>query len=119
MEADCGPAAACAGILVGVPLVVGFTISRILAEPFYEVAQRYNPDVFALSDQEKVEGAKEVHKHELRLVMDAAIGRAPPISDLEMQVRALVPFVPERYWSTAAVRYAHAVSVWFSGTHAG
>ncbi|KAK9917370.1 hypothetical protein WJX75_003623 [Coccomyxa subellipsoidea] len=75
-----------AGVLVGVPIVVGFTVSRILAEPFYEVAQRYNPQVFAVSEREKVEGAKLVHKHELRLRMDAAIGRAPPISDLEMQM---------------------------------
>ncbi len=36
------------------PIVVGFTVSRILAEPFYEVAQRYNPQVFAVSDREKV-----------------------------------------------------------------
>jgi hypothetical protein len=49
-----------AGILIGVPVVVGFTVSRILAEPFYEIAQRYNPQVFALSDREKIEGAKEV-----------------------------------------------------------
>lgn len=40
--------------------MVGFTVSRILAEPFYEIAQRYNPQVFALSDREKIEGAKEV-----------------------------------------------------------
>lgn len=37
--------------------------------------------------QLQVEGAKLVHRHELRLRMDAAIGRAPPISDMEMQVR--------------------------------
>lgn len=79
------------GVLLGVPLVVGFIISRIFAEPFYEVAQRYNPEVFALTDKEKVEGAREVHKHELRLIMDAAIGRTPPISDMEMQVPSLHP----------------------------
>ena len=28
----------------------------------------------------------QVHKHELRLRMDAAIGRAPPITDAEIQV---------------------------------
>ncbi|CAK0741175.1 hypothetical protein CVIRNUC_001305 [Coccomyxa viridis] len=73
------------GILLGVPIVVGFVVSRIFAEPFYEVAQRYNPQVFALSDREKIEGAKEVRKHDLRLRMDAAIGRAPPLSDFELQ----------------------------------
>ena len=49
-----------AGILIGVPIVVGFIVSRIFAEPFYEVAQRYNSEIFALSDREKIEGAKEV-----------------------------------------------------------
>lgn len=29
---------------------------------------------------------RQVHKHELRLRLEAAIGRAPPISDAEMQV---------------------------------
>lgn len=48
------------GILLGVPIAVGFVVSRIFAEPFYEVAQRYNPQIFALSDREKIEGAKEV-----------------------------------------------------------
>ncbi len=33
---------------------MGFTVSRILAEPFYEVAQRYNPQIFAVSEREKV-----------------------------------------------------------------
>ncbi len=42
-----------------VPLLVGFTISHILAEPFYEIAQRYNPAVFAVSPKEKAEGARE------------------------------------------------------------
>lgn len=31
----------------------------------------------------------QIHKHELRLRMDAAIGRAPPLSDFELQVTAL------------------------------
>ena len=46
----------------------------------------------------QVEGAKLVHKHELRLRMDAAIGRAPAISDLEMQVRRCPTAAPA--WPT-------------------
>ena len=80
-----------AGVLVVVPLLVGLVVSRLLAEPFFEVAQRYNPEVFALTDKKKVEGAKEVHKHELRLRMDAALGRAPPITEPELQARSLSP----------------------------
>ena len=53
--------------------MVGFTVSRILAEPFYEIAQRYNPQVFALSDREKIEGAKEVLHSDTR-----AISCSPP-----------------------------------------
>lgn len=83
-----------AGLLVLVPLLVGFVTSVVLAEPFLEVARAYNHDAFALTDHEKVEGAKEVHHHELRLRMDAAIGRSPPINEAEMQVqRQLMPSV--------------------------
>lgn len=46
--------------------MVGFIVSRIFAEPFYEVAQRYNSQVFALSDREKIEGAKEVCAQPMR-----------------------------------------------------
>ena len=49
-----------AAILIVVPLLVGFTISHILAEPFYEIAQRYNPTVFQVTAKEKAEGAREV-----------------------------------------------------------
>lgn len=49
-----------AGVLVGVPLVVGFSVSRIFAEPFYEYALRFNPEVYSMTPREKVEGAKEV-----------------------------------------------------------
>ena len=73
-------------MLVGIPIVVGFVSSVVLAEPFLEVARSYNHEAFALSDREKVEGAKEVRHHELRMRMDAAIGRTPPLSEFEMQV---------------------------------
>ena len=38
----------------------------------------------------QLEGAKLVHEHELRLRMDAAIGRAPPLEDGELQVSTSV-----------------------------
>ena len=34
----------------------------------------------------QLEGAKLVHEHELRMRMDAAIGRTPPLEDGELQV---------------------------------
>ena len=76
------------GVLAVVPIAVGFVVSRMLADPFFALAQKYNPEVFTLTDREKVEGAHEVRKHVLRLRMDAAIGRAPPLVDEELQVRS-------------------------------
>ena len=34
--------------------------------------------------------SRQVHKHALRMRMDAAIGRAPPISDVELQAQLRV-----------------------------
>ena len=45
---------------------------------FIAVAVPYGP---------QVEGARHVHTEELRLNMDIAIGRAPPLSDGQMQRR--------------------------------
>lgn len=70
------------------PLLIGFTLSRLLADPFFELVLAYNPNAFALSDKEKVEGAREVEIHEMRLRMDAAIGRAPPLIEEELQVES-------------------------------
>eukprot|EP00884_Botryococcus_braunii_P015404 jgi/Botrbrau1/2547/Bobra.0079s0034.1 len=75
-----------AAILIAVPLVVGFTISRLVAEPFFEAALAYNPDIFHPNPMQRAEGGREVHRHELRLRMEAAVGRIPPLSDAEMQV---------------------------------
>ena len=35
----------------------------------------------------QIEGARKVHTEELRLTMDVAIGRAPPLTDGQMQGR--------------------------------
>lgn len=67
--------------LVGVPLVVGFIVSRLVAEPVWDFATSINPEAFALTDEQKVEGAQEVHKEELRLKLEAAVGQAPPLTD--------------------------------------
>ncbi|KAK9868997.1 hypothetical protein WJX84_006948 [Apatococcus fuscideae] len=71
-------------ILIVVPLIIGYVISRSLAEPTFVLMERFNPEFFELSDRQKVEGAHEVHVHELRLRMGASIGRAPPLDDEEM-----------------------------------
>ena len=78
-----------AGFLLGVPLLIGFTLSRLVADPFYEFVLAFDANAFALSDRVKVEGAQEIHLHEMRLRMDAAIGRAPPLKEDELQVKYL------------------------------
>jgi hypothetical protein len=52
----------CTVVLVGVPLLLGFTVSRLLAEPFFEVAQAYNPEIFHPTALQRAEGGREVHK---------------------------------------------------------
>ncbi|KAG2492721.1 hypothetical protein HYH03_009134 [Edaphochlamys debaryana] len=70
--------------LIGIPLVTGFVISRALADPILNFSLRNNPDAFELSDLQKVEGAEAVHIEETRLRLDMAIGRAPPMNELQM-----------------------------------
>ena len=70
--------------LIGIPLVTGFVISRALADPILNFSLRNNPDAFELSEMQKVEGAEAVHIEETRLRLDMAIGRAPPMTELQM-----------------------------------
>ena len=72
------------GRLIGIPLVIGFVVSRALANPILNYNLKNNPDAFALSDLQKVEGAQAVHVEEARLRMDMAIGRAPPMGERQI-----------------------------------
>lgn len=76
-----------AAVLIGIPLVTGFCVSRLLAEPVFHVYDHFSPNAFALNDRQKIEGAELVHKEELRLQMDVAIGKHPPLSDDQLQER--------------------------------
>ena len=58
-----------AGLLVGVPLGVGFLVSRFVAAPLWSYAEGLDPQVFALRDEQKIEGAHEIHLEELRIRM--------------------------------------------------
>ena len=40
-------------MLVGVPLLVGFVASALLADPFLSVAEHYNPQLWELSFHDK------------------------------------------------------------------
>lgn len=73
-----------AAVLVGVPIAIGFLVSNIIARPLWGYAERLNPDAFALSDRQKVEGAEEMHREEVRMRLEASIGQAPSLSDEAM-----------------------------------
>ncbi|GAB4815193.1 hypothetical protein N2152v2_002239 [Parachlorella kessleri] len=68
-------------VLVAVPLLIGFVVSRLIAEPLWTFAEGINPQVFDLTDEQKVEGANEIKLEEMRVRMEASIGRAPPLTD--------------------------------------
>jgi len=86
-QAESQQAVSFAAMLIGVPLITGFCVSRLCAEPAFHVYSEFSPEAFALSDRQKVEGAERVHKEELRLQMDIAIGRSPPLTDDQLQHR--------------------------------
>jgi len=44
----------CAGILLGVPLLAGFVLSRIVADPLFVVIESKAPMAFAPTDAQKV-----------------------------------------------------------------
>lgn len=69
------------GYLVAIPLVVGFVLSRAVAQPLWGYAETLNPAVFATSDHQKVEGAHELHIEEMRLRLEASLGQSPPLKD--------------------------------------
>jgi hypothetical protein len=62
--------------LVAVPLLIGFVISRMVAQPLWSYAEGMDRNAFAPSDVQKVEGAHELHVEELRLRMVS--GCTPP-----------------------------------------
>jgi len=67
--------------LVALPLITGFVVSRALADPVLSFTLENNPDAFAMSDHQKVEGAHKVHIEEARVRFEMAIGKLPPLSE--------------------------------------
>lgn len=77
-------------ILLIAPILTGWILGAIVFKPVITVIERVNPHAFEISEKQKLEGAKEVHKAEMRMRMDAAIGRAPPLSYTELQAQLRV-----------------------------
>lgn len=76
-----------AATLLIAPLVTGWVLSSIIANPIFTAITSWNPHAFEISEKQKIEGAKDIHKAEMRMRMDAAIGRAPPLSYSELQAQ--------------------------------
>lgn len=76
-----------AAIILVAPLLTGWVLSSIIANPIFTTITSWNPHAFEISEKQKIEGAKDVHKAEMRMRMDAAIGRAPPLSYSELQAQ--------------------------------
>lgn len=72
------------GRLVAIPLVTGFLISRALADPILNFTLKNNPEAFAMTEIQKIEGARAVHVEEARIRMDVAIGKIAPRSEAEI-----------------------------------
>lgn len=74
-------------ILLIAPLLTGWILGAIIANPVFTAIENLNPHAFEISERQKIEGAKDIHKAEMRMRMDAAIGRAPPLSYNELQAQ--------------------------------
>lgn len=62
------------GYLIVVPLALGFIISRLVAQPVWSWAENLNPDAFAPRDEQKVDGAEEIHREEVRIRLVSWLG---------------------------------------------
>eukprot|EP01023_Acetabularia_acetabulum_P050217 TRINITY_DN5411_c0_g2_i2.p1 TRINITY_DN5411_c0_g2~~TRINITY_DN5411_c0_g2_i2.p1 ORF type:complete len:424 (-),score=97.23 TRINITY_DN5411_c0_g2_i2:773-2020(-) len=72
--------------LIVIPLSTGFIISRGLAGTVLDYVREVEPQAFEPTSKQKAHGAEEIHKEEMRLRMEAAVGIAPPLEEDEMML---------------------------------
>jgi hypothetical protein len=70
--------------LVAIPIVSGALVGRALADPILSFTLANNPNAFAMTGRQKIEGSQHVHEEEARVRMLMAIGQAPPLNEREM-----------------------------------
>lgn len=70
--------------LILVPLLTGFIISHVFADPILNYTLENSPEAFAMTDHQKVEGAQAMHVEEVRQRMQIAIGRIKPKTEEQM-----------------------------------
>merc|ERR1719218_589286 len=73
-----------AAFMFGVPILTSWMITASIINPLLDKAFE-RAEAFPLSTMQEIEGAHEVHREEVRLRMEMAIGLAPSLSDDEMQ----------------------------------
>ena len=72
------------GVLLGIPLAIGFAVSNIVAKPLWAYAQKIDPNAFALTDEQKIAGAEAMHREEVKIRLTASLGQAPDLKDEEI-----------------------------------
>jgi len=70
--------------LLAVPVVAGALVGRALAGPILDFTLANNPDAFAMTGRQRIEGAQRVHEEEAKVRMMMAIGQAPALNEVEM-----------------------------------
>lgn len=71
-------------ILVGAPIITGFLVNHLVADPILQVYGKTHPQVFEMTAKQKVRAAKKVHMEEKRLKFNASIGHAPSLTEEEL-----------------------------------
>lgn len=72
-------------IMIALPLAVSTLLRLTLISPLLGVAFRENPSAFELTDQQRGEVAQKVSRTKERLWYESLVGRAPVLSDQEME----------------------------------
>jgi len=70
--------------LIVIPIVAGALVGRALADPILSFTLGNNPEAFAMTGRQKIEGAQHVHEEEAKVRMLMAIGQVPSLNEREV-----------------------------------
>eukprot|EP00210_Caulerpa_lentillifera_P001812 g1742.t1 len=77
------------GFFIIVPLLVGFLISRLIADPIFHFVEDFDEKAFAPSPRQKVEAVHKIEVDSARIQLEASLGRRPPVTDASLFSRAV------------------------------
>jgi hypothetical protein len=72
--------------VVALPLMLGFLVSRGVANPIMSHIQETQPESFPLTKRARKQGVEALRRETYRVQFDASVGRAPPLSEGELHV---------------------------------